>query len=463
MFASLHLIWFRGEPMAKGWVKRWGARGKGHRPSHIPALEVQPTDVSNADWVLPPSKSHLIRMMHLCALSPNKHRLTGFSQLGEDAESMKRCLTQLGVNISDLEHGIEIVGTGINGFNRSPSVLHAGNSGTALRLLLGLTSRLQFVSMIDGDSSLRNRNHSPLLDALTPLGVECSYGVEQERLPILVHGPWQSRDATVDVSNSSQPFSSLLLASCDLESDCVIHTKGVPVSRRHSGLTIELMEKCGASVETTEEKTIIPPWTSNPPAEWVVPSDGSMMAFPILACLLTKQPIRIENPVDANDALGHEILLTHLSSFGISYEDSTLRCDESCNEVEIDLRDANDLLPPLAAILALSGGGRLRGAAHAKHQESNRILSTKTLLEAFGLTATIEDDGLSIEGGQTLSMPDSLVDTFGDHRIQMTAVLLATKTGATVEGPRLHRIADPEFLNRLSSMPAEVLVKGIQR
>ena len=60
-------------------------------------------------------------------------------------------------------------------------------------------------------------------------------------------------------------------------------------------------------------------------------------------------------------------------------------------------------------------------------------------------------------------MPDSLVDTFDDHRIQMTAVLLATKTGATVEGPRLHRIADPEFLNRLSSMPAEVLVKGIQR
>ena len=112
---------------------------------------------------------------------------------------------------------------------------------------------------------------------------------------------------------------------------------------------------------------------------------------------------------------------------------------------------------------SLSGGGRLRGAAHAKHKESNRILSTKTLLNAFGLTANIEEDGLSIEGGQTLSMPDSLVDTYGDHRIQMTAVLLATQTGATVEGPRLHRIADPEFLTRLSAMPTEVLVKGVQR
>ena len=449
--------------MAKGWVKRWGARGKGHRPSHIPALQVHPTDISNDDWVLPPSKSHLIRMMHLCALSPNKHQLTGFSKLGEDAESMKRCLTQLGVGFSDLGHGIEITGTGINGFHRSPSVLHAGNSGTALRLLLGLTSRLPFVSMSDGDSSLRNRNHSTLLDALSLLGVNLSYGVEQERLPILVHGPWQGEEAIVDVSKSSQPYSSLLLASCGLESDCVIHKKGVSVSRRHSGLTIELMEKCGAAIEITEEKTIISPWTSNPPSKWNVPSDGSMMSFPILACLLTKQPIRIENPVDANDALGHEILLDHLSSFGISYHDSTLRCDGTSDEVDIDLRDANDLLPPLAAILALSGGGRLRGAAHAKHKESNRIRSTKKLLEAFGMTATIEDDGLSIEGGQTLSTPDSLVDTYGDHRIQMTAVLLATQTGATVEGPSLHRIADPEFLTRLSAMPTEVLVKGIQR
>ena len=449
--------------MAKGWVNRWGARGKGHRPSHIPALQVHPTDISNDDWVLPPSKSHLIRMMHLCALSPNKHQLTGFSKLGEDAESMKRCLTQLGVGFSDLGHGIEITGTGINGFHRSPSVLHAGNSGTALRLLLGLTSRLPFVSMSDGDSSLRNRNHSTLLDALSLLGVNLSYGVEQERLPILVHGPWQGEEAIVDVSKSSQPYSSLLLASCGLESDCVIHKKGVSVSRRHSGLTIELMEKCGAAIEITEEKTIISPWTSNPPSKWNVPSDGSMMSFPILACLLTKQPIRIENPVDANDALGHEILLDHLSSFGISYHDSTLRCDGTSDEVDMDLRDANDLLPPLAAILALSGGGRLRGAAHAKHKESNRIRSTKKLLEAFGLTATIEDDGLSIEGGQTLSMPDSLVDTYGDHRIQMTAVLLATQTGATVEGPSLHRIADPEFLTRLSAMPTEVLVKGIQR
>ena len=72
-------------------------------------------------------------MLYLCALSNNKHTLQNFNDLGEDVESMKRCLTQLGSNFQSSENGIEIGGCGIEGFQRSPSVLHAGNSGTALR------------------------------------------------------------------------------------------------------------------------------------------------------------------------------------------------------------------------------------------------------------------------------------------------------------------------------------------
>jgi len=402
-------------------------------------------------------------MMLLCALSKKTHTLIGFKQIGEDAESMRRCLSQLGIEFTELDNGIQIIGKSVEGLQRSPSVLHAGNSGTALRFLIGLTSRLDFVSMVDGDATLRNRNHSNLLSALSPLNVEFSYGIEQERLPVLVHGPWEGRELTVDVSTSSQPYSSLLLASSGLEQECIINIQGDAVSRRHSELTIELMKESGASLEIDKNCTKVAPWEPCPPSEWVVPPDGSMMAFPILACVLAKKAIKIQNPVDSHDALGHEILLEHLDAFGIAIENSTLKPHGNCGYVDIDLRDANDLLPPLAAILALSGGGRLRGAAHAKHKESNRIQSTKTLLESFGISSIIEEDGLSIEGGQRLSNPKKLIDTFGDHRIQMTALLLASKMGGTVEGPRLHRIADPEFLERFSTMPTEVLVKGVQR
>ena len=449
--------------MAKGWVSKWGPRGKGHRPSHIPAIEIIPTSIDNKPWKLPPSKSHIIRKILLCALSKGKHTLLGFDELGEDAESMQRCLTQLGVQFETVENGIEITGVGIEGFHRSPSVLHAGNSGTALRLLIGLTSRLDFISMIDGDASLRNRNHTTLLSALSPMGVKLSYGIEQERLPILIHGPWIGSELSVDVSHSSQPYSSILLSTCGIETPSTIKTVGDAVSRRHSALTIELMRASGASLEVTPGVTTLQPWTSNPPEVWDVPPDASMMAFPVLACLLNNQSIQIENPVESMHSLGHEVLLDHINSFGVKESDGTLSLGGDVTEVDIDLRDANDLLPPMAAILALSGGGRLRGAAHAKHKESNRIDCTAHLLKCFGLTCKIEEDGLSIEGGQQITKPEQFVETFGDHRIQMTAVLLATQTGGTIEGPRLHRIADPAFLTRLSTVPTEVLVKGIQR
>ena len=128
MFASLHLIGIFGRTMAKGWVNRWGPRGKGHQPSHIPALDVHPTSIDN-EWVLPPSKSHLIRMLCLCALSINKHTLQNFNDLGEDAESMKRCLTQLGATFNPIEDGIEIEGCdrGISSLAQCPSCREFGN------------------------------------------------------------------------------------------------------------------------------------------------------------------------------------------------------------------------------------------------------------------------------------------------------------------------------------------------
>ena len=462
MFASLHLIGILGGYMSKGWVNRGDLRGNGHQPRHIPALEIHPTSIKN-EWVLPPSKSHLIRMLYLCALSNKKHTLQNFKELGEDAESMKRCLTQLGAIFNPLENGIEIMGCGIEGFQRSPSVLNAGNSGTALRFLIGLTSRLNFLSMVDGDATLRNRNHADLLNSISSLGVNISYGIEQERLPILVQGPWNGSEVSVDVSRSSQPYSSLLLASCGLNEPMRIKTKGDAVSRRHAALTIGLMRESGATIEGQNDTMMVQTWTSKPPAIWNVPSDASMMAFPVLACILTKQSIHIKNPIEAEHSLGHEVMLDHLSAFGIHEEEGMLTYTGKFSPTEIDLRDANDLLPPLSAILALTGGGRLYGASHAQHKESNRIKSTSKILKSFGLKCSIEEDGLSIEGGQQLALPPEFIETFGDHRIQMTAILLATQTGAIIEGPGLHRIADPAFLERLSTMPTEVLVKGIQR
>ena len=464
MFASLHLITDVGVDMAKGWTKRWNHRGKGHRPSHIEALEVKEnTLLLDTEWILPPSKSHLIRMMELCALSKDEHTLTGVTALGEDPESMARCLEQLGVKITKSQDNLTIKGTGVTGFIRPPSVLHAGNSGTALRFLMGLSSRTNHLIMIDGDSSLRNRDHQDMLDSLKSLGVEFSYGTEQERLPVLLQGPWKKYETKVNTSKSSQPYSSLLLATEGLQQPCLLQRSTNSVSKRHAKLTMDLMAECSAIIEQDGDKIIIQPWNSTPPTNWEVPPDASMMAFTALACVVMNKEIALANLPKENDSIGHEVLLEMLPEMGLSMNENILIPTGTYSPVDIDLVDANDLLPPLSAILALTGGGTISGAAHAMFKESNRIAKTAEMLFQFGINCTIKDDGITIPGNQSIQKPTSMIETFGDHRLQMTAVLLATKVGATIEGPRLHRVADPYFLNRLSTMPAEVLVKGIQR
>ena len=124
-------------------------------------------------------------------------------------------------------------------------------------------------------------------------------------------------------------------------------------------------------------------------------------------------------------------------------------------KITVDLRDSNDLITPLAAILAQGSGGVIIGARHAALKESNRITKTVELLSNFGIEVIAKDDGLEIEGNQIPVKPSTVVSTFGDHRMQMTATILGSKTGAVIQGSRLHEVSFPNFLKNLQSAGVE--------
>ena len=123
-----------------------------------------------------------------------------------------------------------------------------------------------------------------------------------------------------------------------------------------------------------------------------------------------------------------------------------LNLDLSQNQT-VDLNHANDLITPLAAAMAVGGGGVIMGASHAQYKESDRIECTVELLSKFSIDVERTEDGLRISGGQQLAAPQSIVPTFGDHRMQMTAVTLATKVGADIEGANLHEVSFPQFID----------------
>ena len=119
---------------------------------------------------------------------------------------------------------------------------------------------------------------------------------------------------------------------------------------------------------------------------------------------------------------------------------------------QVDLRDASDLVTPAAVWMALSQGGNITGIAHARGKESDRILRTVELMQAFGLNAEETENGISIPGGQNPTAPINPVETHMDHRLAMVAMILASKVGADIVNAEICEVSHPGFIEQLLAL-----------
>ena len=467
------------------WVERWTFEGKGHMKNPIRAVVFKPTEIDQEflDYHLPPSKSHLIRVLGLTLLTGKEVLISGVHGAGLDALAMRRCCIQMGMKITDLDEDMNDLTNGMrfvpppntyywrassSSIQKPISVLNAENSGTALRLLIGIASILNYPIMLDGDNSLRSRHSTELLDALARGGVKISHGRGSENLPLIVEGPTNLDEiSTLDSSKSSQFISSLIFASKNIEKQAEIKLVGNRVSRKHSQLTMDLSKLFGAGVELSENSLTLKPWQQASISEYEVPSDLSMLSFALLFSRVSRCKVKIRNIPDLANGLGNEILLEHLSSLGFDQDGLFFSSNDSSETVDLDLTDSNDLITPLCAILALGKGGRIYGSAHAAHKESNRLEKTKELLDMFGLECSLTGDGVEVPGNQTIKTPEGIVRTHHDHRLAMTATILAIAKGATIETPNLCKVSDFLFRERLSgvwnsAMSPEVLIDVVE-
>ena len=460
--------------MARGWVKRWTSSGKDHRRNDLRILRITPrSNSTRIDWQLPPSKSHLIRALALFSQTKQQITLENVAYAGDDVRAMRCSLAQMGVHFADYDSDGKLLqqknpmdlgphpdsvqwiltGVGPLGFKRPASVLNAANSGTALRFLAGIAARMEGPVMLDGDHSLRQRDSEALWDSLKQAGVEVSIGQGKERLPVILSGPWKKaqleQGIDLDISRSSQPLSSWMLASASLPVKVELRLHGKGVSNRHSKLTAEMIQLTGGKVEFQETQCVLSPWMPSHESSYIVPGDASMTSFAFLATHCLEAEIELHGWPGHEQAIGHEILFESAIECGIKMVGNVLSGMSSNLPVTLDVTDSNDILPPLAALLSLGSGGRITGAAHAVHKESNRLSRTVELLSCFGIKATLFDDGIEVEGNQKPISPKQPVPTFDDHRLFMTAVLLASNTGGEVIGHTLHHVADEGFLQRL--------------
>ena len=380
------------------------------------------------DWILPPSKSHIIRWLALCSQGQNDVRISFSGIPGEDSFSMARCLASMGSEI-DFHGDNWFVCGKRDGLFIPDHDLQCGNSGTTANVISAMSACLDGTAIIDGDDSLRRRKSRGLCEALVQLGCE----VSNYSIPRKISGKICLKKATLDWGETSQGASAMVLASPNLESDISLSLRGLPVSLGYWELTKEICLKSGIEVKTENGILNLTPWEVNAPSEISVYGEQSLSPMGTLFSRLHDVDIRTNRTED-------------IRGLGLA-----IRNMESGKKV-LNLKDASDIITPSAAIMALGSGGRIIGCPHARGKESDRISMTVRMLGEFGIKTQESDDGIIIPGNQTIRRPENPVETYSDHRMAMTAMILASKVGGDIEGPECVSATDSRFVQQLEEI-----------
>jgi 3-phosphoshikimate 1-carboxyvinyltransferase len=370
---------------------------------------------------LPGSKSQTNRALVLSALARTPSTLVA-PLVSRDTGLMADGLRALGVEISESDGEWQVVPHPLVG----PARVDVGNAGTVMRFLPPVSAFATGDVTFDGDPRARERPIAPVVQALRDLGADVS--ADQDRLPLTVHGRgWLlGGSVVIDASLSSQFVSALLLAAprC-ADAVEVRHRGGRLPSGAHIDMTVEMLRAAGAIVEHVDDQT----WRVEPGPVQVgrlhVEPDLSNAAPFLAAAVVTGGRVTVPGwPVrttQAGDALRHL-----LPRFGASVEHDgdglTVTGPGRVEGIDVDLGDVGELAPVLVAVCALAGGpSRLRGIAHLRHHETDRLAAMATEITALGGDVRETDDGLVIA---PRPLHGGVVPTYDDHRLATMAAVL---------------------------------------
>jgi 3-phosphoshikimate 1-carboxyvinyltransferase len=393
--------------------------------------------------VLPGSKSLTNRALVLAALADGPSTVAR-PLVARDTTLMAAALTALGTAVTG-------DGDGDGDWLVTPGPLVAaavdcGLAGTVARFLPPVAALGTVVVRFDGDARMRERPMRPLLGALRTLGA----AVDGDALPVTVTGPARGGAVTVDASTSSQLLSGLLLVGASMPGGLDVRHDGPPlVSAHHVAMTVGMLRESGAVVEVGPDRWTVAPGPLRAVDRVVEPDLSSASAF-LAAAVVTGGAVTVPGWPAVTTQPGAELpaLLAAMGgSYALGPEGLTVRGDGAVHGLDADLRDVSELALTLAALAVVADSpSRLRGIAHMRLQEADRLGAFAAELGRLGARVAVTDDGLAIE---PVPLHGGVLDPHGDHRLAMAyavvglvvpgvEVLDVETTGKTVpEFPRL--------------------------
>lgn len=385
----------------------------------------------HATVTLPGSKSITNRALIISALAEGSSSVTGTLR-SRDTDLMIAALRDLGV-------GIDIDADDPTSLTVTPAPLHAatidcGLAGTVMRFVPPLAALATGTVAFDGDEQARSRPLDTILGALQTLGAQ----VDGNALPFTVtgNGRLAGGPVEIDASGSSQFVSGLMLSAAAFDDGVTIHHVGKPVpSMPHIDMTVEMLQRAGVRVDTPADSGDADTWRVHPgpirAVDWVVEPDLSNATPFLAAAAVTGGEVRVPHWPSSTTQPGDAIrdILTSMGA-EVTLDDGTLvvRGPQTLRGIDVDLHDVGELTPTVAALAALADGrSTLRGIAHLRGHETDRLAALVTEINRLGGTAVETDDGLEITPAP---LHQGVWRAYADHRMATAGAIL----GLVVDG-----------------------------
>lgn len=422
------------------------------------SLAIDPTGPIHGSIKPPGSKSVTNRALVCAALAIGETTLTGVLD-SEDTRVMIDCLLRLGIDVQiDMPSRTAVVrGCGGN-VPASDVDLFAANSGTTIRFLTALCCLGRGRYRLDGIPRMHQRPIGDLLNALNQLGADTSSEKSNNCPPVVIQADGMSGGtATIRGDMSSQFVSGLLMAAPYARSDVSIAVDGELVSQPYVTMTQKVMASFGVSVAATDfTRFEIPGNQRYQACRYEIEPDASAASYFWAAAAITGGRVTVEGlsrialqgDVGFCDCLQQMGCRVQYGPSEITVEGNQLR------GITVDMNGISDTVQTLAAVAVFADGPTtIRGVAHIRHKETDRIGDLARELRKLGAAVDELDDGLRITPGD---VRPAVIDTYNDHRMAMSLSLVGLNTpGIVINNPECTAKTYPDFFQDLHSLAAD--------
>lgn len=371
-------------------------------------------------------KSISHRAVMFSSISKGHNKISNFL-MGEDCLSTISCFRKMGVDIQIDGKDVYVKGNGLYGLQKPKEILDVGNSGTTIRLMMGILAGNKFDATLIGDNSIAKRPMKRVTDPLRLMGCNIEGKDDANYTPIKIYGgDLKAIDYHMPVA-SAQVKSALILASLYANDTSFIYEK--VKSRNHTEI---MLKSFGADINVENLKISVNPVNELFSQDIYVPGDISSAAFIIVSALITKGSEVIIKNVGLNETRtgiidvvknmnGNIEIINERLVGGELVGDLLVRYTKDLCATTID----KDIIPrlideiPVIAVLATQAEGTtiIKDAQELKVKESNRIKSMVENLKILGADIEELEDGMIIKGKSKLN--GGKIKTFKDHRIAM--------------------------------------------